>query len=253
MKMHQRTHRINKLSFVLLSSIIGLVGLLGFINAFAAPTESNNVTSDQIGPYVILIGAPASGKSSNGTSIAGEFGVPLVNMGEVVTQEVERISKKRIVGSTGSERARARSRRSTSIRNALDKLEAGELVSDESMDAIVAARIMRDDARNGFVLDGYPGSVRQAEFLDGLLEASDMGPSIVIFLDVPDEVSLERMEQRAREDDKRGFGEERLRQFRTNIAPILEYYGEAVSTVDATKSLQQVEREVHAIIEKQLN
>jgi adenylate kinase len=252
MKIRQHFNPFSKLNFALIGGIFGAISLFGYTNSFASDQASDNAANAQSGPYIVLIGAPASGKSTNGKSIAQNFGIPLINMGEVVTQEVERISKRPIVTS-GSARARSRARRSASLRAALVKLEEGELVSDAAMDAIVAARIMREDAHGGFVLDGYPGSVRQAEYLDGLLEANNIGPAIVILLDVPDEISIKRMAQRAREDDTRGFGEERLHQYRENIAPILEFYGDAVSTVDATKTLEQVEQAINNSIKKELD
>lgn len=233
-------------------ALLGIISLPGNANA----SEQGVVESVPGGarPFVILIGAPGAGKSSNGISISKQFGIPVVNMGDVVAKEVERASTRSVAGSRGgSARARSRAQRSTKMKNALERLKAGELVSDETFNAIVASRILQENSRNGFVLDGYPGSVAQAEFLDTLLDTVEFEPLTVIYLDIPDEVALERMQDRNRDDDKQGFGEERLRQFRANIAPILDYYkDEGLFTVDGTKPLYEVTREVNAIIEKQL-
>jgi len=233
-------------------TLLGIISLPGNANA----SEQGVAKSVRNGarPFVILIGAPGSGKSSNGISISEKFGIPMVNMGDVVAKEVERASARSVAGSRGgSARARSRAQRSARMRNALEKLKAGELVSDETFNAIVASRILQENSRNGFVLDGYPGSVAQAEFLDTLLDTVEFEPLTVIYLDIPDEVALERMKERNRDDDKQGFGEERLRQFRASIAPILDYYkDEGLFTVDGTKPLYEVTREVNAIIEKQL-
>ena len=130
----------------------------------------------------------------------------MVNMGDVVAKEVERASARSVAGSRGgSARARSRAQRSAKMKNALERLEAGELVSDETFNAIVASRILQENSRNGFVLDGYPGSVAQAEFLDTLLDTVEFEPLTVIYLDIPDEVALERMKNRSRDDDKQAY------------------------------------------------
>ena len=135
------------------------------------------------------------------------------------------------------------------MKAALKKLENGELVSDDVLNASVLARLLQDDCRNGFVLDGYPGSVEQAAYLDGLLATLGVESLQVILLDVSDEVALKRMAERGRADDKDGFAETRLALFRSSIGPILDYYqGDDLHVVDASKDRPAVRAEIDRIL-----
>jgi adenylate kinase len=177
-------------------------------------------------------------------------------MGDVLEREATRASRLRLSpphghGKAIHRRRQAREDRARRVEAALKKLTAGELVTDREFNAVVAGRLLESDCRNGFILDGFPASADQAEFLDTLLDPKTADLLTVIYLDLPDDVALARMEERARADDKRGFGEERLRQFRANIASVLDYYKEdGLFTVDATQKLEAVEREVDGIIVK---
>ena len=181
---HWATCLTNSCGWMLLT-LLGIIGLVGHANA--AKASGNDSAHAGAGPYVVLIGAPAAGKSTNGISISEKFHIPAVNMGDILAKEVERASRRSVAGSQGgSARARARAQRSVRMENALEKLEAGELVSDETFNAIVASRILQEDSSGGFVLDGFPGSVAQAEFLDSLLDAAEFAPLTVIYIDIPD-------------------------------------------------------------------
>ena len=152
-------------------------------------------------------------------------------------------------GRPGSKRSAARAARSKQIEAAKDKLDAGILVDDRSIDGAVAVGVLGPAASGGFVLDGYPGSVEQAEFLDSLLVVSGAEP-FVIFLEVPDSVALQRMKDRGRVDDQYGIAEQRLKIFRETIQPVLEYYEDAgLYRVDATESIPDVLKQIEKIIE----
>ena len=200
------------------------------------------------GPYVAILGAPAAGKSRQGKRISNSFDVPRFDLGDVLQELVEEASKK------GSQSASARHKRSASsaqryqrAREALEKLKAGELVSDDSLNAIVASVVLSAEASKGFVLDGYPMTVAQAEFLDSILDTQGITSLKILYLNIRDEESLKRMSERDRADYERGFGEERLRSFRTMIDPIVDYYGEkTVLEIDATRSEQTIAEEINS-------
>jgi len=135
------------------------------------------------------------------------------------------------------------------MKAALKKLENGELVADDVLNASVLSRLLQEDCKNGFVLDGYPGSVEQAAYLDGLLATLGVDSLKVIVLDIPDEVALERMAERGRADDKGDFAEARLKLYRSAIGPILEFYqGDNLYIVDANKDRPEVQAEIDDIL-----
>ena len=188
------------------------------------------------GTHVVLIGAPAAGKTTIGTALAEKHGVPLVTMTTTLEEAIEKASRP-----TGSAaRRRAHQTAAANAQKALNRLKDGELVGDAELNALVAARLSQEDCEGGFVLDGFPGSAEQAAFLDAFLEGRSVEQLTVVYLDVPDEVALARMKERGRADDRKGFGEERLRQFREGIAPILEFYeGPDLHVVDSSGETPQ--------------
>ena len=100
-------------------------------------------------------------------------------------------------------------------------------------------------------MDGYPGSVEQAAYLDGLLITLGVDSLQVILLDVSDEITLERMAERSREDDKHGFAEARLALFHSSIGPILDYYqGESLHVVDASKDRPALQADLDRILQR---
>jgi adenylate kinase len=191
---------------------------LAVIATVALPAQT--IASDT---YVVMIGAPGSGKSTMATYISQNKRVPIIEVGQLLRDAVTAASKP--AGKPGSNRANANARRLENIEAAKAQLEAG-----------------------GYILDGYPGSVDQAKFLDAILAETGIEP-IVIFLDVPDEVALARMKSRARVDDVHGFGEKRLELFRKNVEPLLEFYKDGgLYTVDATKEISEVRAQVLKVL-----
>ena len=208
-------------------------------------------TSGSKGPFVVMIGAPGSGKSVNSAFISKKYGIPAIDVGNLLQNEIVEASRaQHASGRPDDRRRRARAKRSANINEAMAKLKAGELVSDESLNASILTRILKADARNGFVLDGYPGSAAQAEFLDALLSVQNVQSLKIIYLEVSDEVALSRMKARGRADDKHGFDKERLKQFRVQLSPILEYYDDfGLHRIDASKDISMVQKEIASSID----
>ena len=232
---------------VLLASVLGLTALIAVSEITYAQEDDG-----QAGNFLVIIGAPGAGKSTNSEYLTEKYGIPWVNVTLLLQQEIEQASMAVKKGSTrrpGSRRSNAKSQRNKNIQAAMEKLQAGELIDDDAVNISVASRILQDDMKDGFVLDGYPGSVNQAEFLDALLGVRGIESPTIIYLDVPDEVALERMKGRGRADDKSGFAEERLKQFRDNIGPVIEYYDDdGIYTIDASQDLASVKAEIDAVL-----
>jgi adenylate kinase len=119
---------------------------------------------------VVLIGPPGSGKGTQAVRLAERYDIPHISTGEILRSAVR----------AGSELGR----------QVADIMGRGSLVSDELMTDLVRARLKEHDVATGFVLDGYPRTVGQAEALDGMMGRA---PMIVLLIDVPDAEIVRRM------------------------------------------------------------
>src|SRR6185503_1733940 len=107
-------------------------------------------------------------------------------------------------------------------------MNTGQLVPDELTIAMIQNRLAQDDAAHGFVLDGFPRNLAQAEALDSMLGGIGRGLDAILFFDVPDEVGMERALKRAqienRLDDTREVIAKRLEIYHSETEPIIEHY-----------------------------
>jgi adenylate kinase len=114
---------------------------------------------------ILLFGPPGSGKGTQARLISDWLHIPSISTGEMLRAEVQ----------SGSDLGKA----------AQEIMVGGGLVSDHLINQMLADRISRPDCRNGFMLDGYPRTVQQAEFLDGLLKERGLACPVIFHLDVP--------------------------------------------------------------------
>lgn len=120
----------------------------------------------------LLLGPPGCGKGTQAERLAKHFGIPAISTGEMIRAEVL----------AGTELGRI----------AAGVMVTGGLLSDELVNQIVRSRLGREDCRGGFLLDGYPRTIPQAEYLAGLLAELGMPQPVVLHIDVPDELLIER-------------------------------------------------------------
>ena len=163
---------------------------------------------------LVLLGPPGAGKGTQATRIAKRFAVPQLSTGDMLREAVASASA---IG------ARVK-----------DIMERGDLVPDDVVIAVVADRMDHSDAANGFILDGFPRTVAQAEALDRELAARGIGLDAVIELEVDEDVLLVRIKGRAEEAGNRGqpvrrddspeVFKTRLKAYRAQTAPVTEYY-----------------------------
>jgi adenylate kinase len=135
-------------------------------------------------------------------------------------------------------------------RKVKETMEAGLLVDDETMVGVVRERLARDDAREGFLLDGYPRTVSQAETLASILEAQATRLDAVVLLEVPTEELVRRAIARQREDDREEVVRERLKIYEQKTAPLIAHYeGQGlVRRIDGTRPVDAVTTAVeHAL------
>jgi adenylate kinase len=164
---------------------------------------------------MILIGPPGSGKTVQAEALRKKYKIPVVSMSQLLHQEIDRKSP---VGE-----ALAAS------------LESGELLGDEAANDLVKTRLLQPDAGNGFILDGYPATADQARALDKWLSEHNLPQPTIIVLNVPAEVSRDRLIRRRRAGDQPVNIERRLRDYREIGRLVEQWYGtEGVVRVDGT-------------------
>ena len=119
-------------------------------------------------------------------------------------------------------------------------LDAGDLVPATLTNALVDDRLDDADAAAGFILDGFPRSVEQAEALDEMLKKRDLSLDAVLEFRVPEEELVSRLKGRGRADDTEDVIRNRFKVYRDETAPLLDYYRDSLITVDAVGELDGV-------------
>ncbi len=180
---------------------------------------------------VVLLGAPGSGKGTQAEILARELGVPAVSTGDVLRRAVE-------TGSDLGERVRG-------------ILACGALVDDATMEEVVRGRLAEDDARQGFILDGYPRTVEQARALDGILRDLGMdGLDAVVLIEVPEGELVERALLRRRDDDQDEVVRRRLTVYRQKTEPLVDHYRRSglLRVVDGFRAVPAVAQGILAAV-----
>jgi adenylate kinase len=169
---------------------------------------------------IVLLGPPGAGKGTQAVKLAEKLGVPQISTGDLFRHNISNETELGI--------------------EAKKYLDAGELVPASLTNALVDDRLDQPDAANGFILDGYPRSVEQAEALAAMLSKRGLSLDAVLEFKVPEEELVERLKGRGRADDTEDVIRNRMRVYREETAPLLDYYGAEVKTVDAVGALDEV-------------
>ena len=204
---------------------------------------------------LLLFGAPGSGKGTQGSFLRARYGIPQISTGDIL---------------------RGESREGTELgRIAQGYMDRGELVPDDLMIELIRHRLQQPDSASGFLLDGYPRTVPQAEALDGLMESMGRRFDRVLYLEVPIEELVERLSGRRvcsccgrsyhmhnnpprvpgvcdvdgcplveREDDRPETARRRIEVYLKDTMPVLEHYrrldGGVVEFVDGTGTIDTI-------------
>jgi adenylate kinase len=189
---------------------------------------------------LILLGPPGSGKGTQAQRLVQKHGIVQLSTGEMLRAAVA-------AGTPVGLQAK-------------DIMANGGLVPDEIVIGIISDRIDQPDARNGFILDGFPRTVPQAEALDELLRKKHLKLEAVVELRVNESALLDRVEKRAAEtlargeevrlDDTPEVLTKRLAQYRAMTEPLIHYYSERrkLLTVDGMMTIEHVTREINRIL-----
>ena len=210
---------------------------------------------------IVMLGAPGAGKGTQAKKIAKKYKIPHISTGDIF---------------------RANIKNETELgKKAKSYMDQGMLVPDELTISLVIDRFQEPDAQNGYVLDGFPRTIPQAESLDAALKKSGSQIDFAINVDVPDENIIQRMSgSRAcvkcgatyhlqyaapkkdgicdscgeslilRDDDKPETVEKRLKVYHEQTQPLIDYYAQknVLKEVDGTQGLEDVFRQIQAIL-----
>src|SRR6266480_3418171 len=191
---------------------------------------------------LVMLGPPGAGKGTQATKIAMRLGIPQLSTGDMLREAV--------------------ASRSTSGLRAKHIMDRGELVPDDVVVSVVTNRIDHSDTANGFILDGFPRTVTQAEALDQELATRGIKLDAVLELEVDEDALLDRIRGRAEEaanngerirsDDNPEVFKTRLDVYRAQTAPVTEYYRSQglLNTVDGLQSIDVVTEELAAALAK---
>jgi adenylate kinase len=183
---------------------------------------------------LLVLGPQGAGKGTQANRIAAEFEIPHISTGDMFRAAID----------AGTELGRT-----------VEPLLAhGVLVPDEVTIALIRDRLSQDDAQRGFVLDGFPRNIAQAEALDELLEREGLGLDAILFFDLPDEVGMERALGRARvenrTDDTHEVIAKRLATYHSETEPVVEHYRTTGKLVPlhAGRTVQEVWTEISSAL-----
>jgi len=180
---------------------------------------------------LVLLGPPGVGKGTQGARLAQSLGIPQISTGEILREAV---------------------RRGTPLgREAQQLIESGRLVPDDVMIGLVRERTAEADAANGFILDGFPRTVPQAEALDMLLGERGQGIHAVLNLVAPEQELVARLLLRQRVDDTEATIRRRLEVYREQTEPLVEYYRSRgrLREVDGVGAIETI----HGLLRKAIN
>lgn len=177
---------------------------------------------------LVLLGPPGAGKGTQAELLSEAIGIPHISTGDLFRANISQGT------AVGIEAKRY--------------LDAGDLVPPEITIDMVRARVGEPDAAKGFILDGFPRSVEQADALKDILAGLDTSLDAVLSFVVDTDVVVNRMLARGRADDTEEVIRNRMSVYDTETAPLLAYYGDQVKTIDAVGDVQDVHQRVLAAL-----
>jgi adenylate kinase len=189
---------------------------------------------------LILLGPPGAGKGTQAERLVKRLAIPQLSTGEML-------------------RAAVAAKTPVGLR-AKDIMNRGELVSDDIVVQIVADRIEDQDAKKGFILDGFPRTVPQADALAKMLSGKGLNLDAVLEFKVDEDVLIERMKVRRKQAEERGdpvrkdddpeVFKTRLEAYRAQTRPLIDYYQSkgALKTVDGMQPIDKVTQDINRVL-----
>ncbi len=190
---------------------------------------------------LILVGPPGAGKGTQAAHLVTKYGIPQLSTGDMLRAAV---AAKTPVGLKAKE-----------------VMDSGGLVSDEIVVGIIRDRIAEDDAKTGFILDGFPRTLAQAEALDEMLVANGLKLNAVVELRVDQSKLVDRIIKRAeeakaagqpvRKDDDPEVFKQRLEAYNRDTAVVVPYYENTglLSVIDGMQSIEDVKASIDSVLQ----
>ena len=189
---------------------------------------------------VILFGAPGAGKGTQANFLINEFDLIQISTGEMLREAVKN---------------------QTELGKKVENIMAnGDLVPDEIIFSLIRDRLNDKDVKNGFIFDGFPRNLKQAEKLEQIMHQKNINLDFVFHIDVDEDILTSRIENRAkqekitRKDDTSAVLIERLKVYNKETKPVLDYYSKkkVLNVIDGMGTIDQVSTNIAMLIKKDL-
>ena len=180
---------------------------------------------------IVFIGPPGAGKGTQAERLVARYELAHLSTGDMLRA--------------------ARDAQTEVGRKADQYMSKGELVPDEIILEIIAERLVEPDCQAGYLLDGFPRTIAQAEALDRMLAERNTPLDVVLEIQVPEEELFQRLAGRGRADDKPEVIRQRLVAYRQQTEPLLDYYGKAglLKNVDGLGSVDEIFDRIKAVLD----
>ena len=187
---------------------------------------------------IILFGAPGAGKGTQANFLINEFNLTQISTGDMLRESVKR---------------------KTQLGKKVEIIMSnGDLVPDDIIFSLISDKLNDEDIKNGFILDGFPRNLKQAQKLDQIINDMNIHLDFVFHIDVDEAILTSRIENRAklekvkRKDDTIDVLVERLKVYNRETKPVLEYYSNQniLNVIDGMGSIEEVSSNISIIIKK---
>lgn len=179
---------------------------------------------------IIMLAPPGAGKGTQASILSEDYDIPHIETGEIIRNAIEE-------GTPAGQEAQ-------------QYVDAGKLVPDDVVVKMIGERLEKPDCTDGFILDGFPRTVPQAESLEDLLDEMGLELDHVLHLEVDDEELKSRLLDRGRDDDTPEAIEQRLNEYKEKTYPLIDYYEEEdlLVKIDGQQPIEDVTESIKEIL-----